>query len=373
MTTLPIRVGLTNVTGLGAVQLAGSLLPALEALTTVRLEMAYLPDRGELAHWQPSQRETAAHIYRRQLPRALSRVIECATERAFYAGTSPLLTLGDIPVRTRARQVVLVQSPHLTGDGSRAPRYVVARALFRANLRYAESIVVQTDAMRQAMLATYPITPDRLHVIAQPPPDWLLAAALQRRRRLNAGCPLSLFYPAAGYPHKNHSLLARVDPQGCWREHVARLVLTIAPADNPNPALRSIDCIGRQSRAGIVRAYSETDGLLFLSNSESYGFPLVEAMTVGLPIICPDLPYAQLLCGNEAIYFDVGSEKSLERAVLKLADRLASGWWPNWTQRLMNIPTSWTKTAQHMVDLLYPQIEVVERNGIEPLTSTMPS
>ena len=36
------------------------------------------------------------------------------------------------------------------------------------------------------------------------------------------------------------------------------------------------------------------DALLFLSTDESYGFPLIEAMFVGLPIICPDLPYARV-------------------------------------------------------------------------------
>ena len=30
--------------------------------------------------------------------------------------------------------------------------------------------------------------------------------------------------------------------------------------------------------------------LCYLSKEESFGFPLIEAMYLGLPIVCPDLP-----------------------------------------------------------------------------------
>lgn len=350
----PIRVGATNITGLGATQLFASLLPALEALDTIAVETIYLPDRGDLAGWRPQSSATRTAVYRRQLPRALSRVLECGTRRAFYAGGSPLLTLGDVPVRTAAHQVVLVQSPHLTSAGSKAPRYAVARALFRANLRHVGAVIVQTAAMRAAILNTYPLAPSGIHVVGQPPPGWLLAAGLQRRGRVDPGSRLSLFYPAAGYPHKNHALLATIDPSGSWRDHVARLVLTVPPERNPAPALGGIDCIGQQPPAGVIAGYATADALLFLSTSESYGFPLVEAMTVGLPIICPHLPYAHVLCGESAIYFQPHDPLSLCAAVAELAARLDRGWWPDWTDRLRTIPRSWDEVAKRMAALLYP-------------------
>lgn len=352
MTALPIRIGASNVTGLGAVQLANSLLPAFERLAGIIVETVYLPDRGSLADWQSASSSTLTARYRRTLPHALSRLIECGTTRQFYAGTTPLLTLGDLPVRTRVRQLAFVQSPHLTDSGSLAPKYLAVRALFRANLRYADAIVVQTAAMRDAMLRTHPIDPARLHIIAQPPPEWLNGAGLRRTGRVRQGA-LSLFYPAADYPHKNHALLGRIDA-GRWTGLVDKLVLTIAPHSNPAPALRLIDCVGQLDPADVIAGYRQTDALLFLSRSESYGFPLVEAMTVGLPIVAPDLPYARTLCGDGAIYFDQQNVESLRAALETLHGRLAAGWWPDWRAQLRAIPPSWDAVATRLAALLYP-------------------
>ena len=101
----------------------------------------------------------------------------------------------------------------------------------------------------------------------------------------------------------------------------------------------------------MLDAYREMDAMLFLSTDESYGFPLVEAMFVGLPIICPDLPYARVLCGDQAIYFDVGSTDSLKIAVNELHERLAGGYWPDWGEQLKAIPKDWETVAKTMLDI----------------------
>ncbi len=354
---LPIRIGATNVTGLGAVQLAQSLLPAFDRLGDVAVEALYLPDRGALAEWSPAASATRTTIYRRRVPQSLSRVLECMIPQHVYAGTTPLLTLGDLPIRTAARQVVLVQTPHLTKHGSSAAKYRIARALFRANLCFAAAIVVQTEAMRAAMCATYALDPARLHVIAQPPPDWLTATRLQRNGRIGTTPTLSLFYPAADYPHKNHRLLAAIRPHD-WDRLDARLTLTIDPSNSPNPALRGVDCVGRLSPDGVIAAYAQADALLFLSLSESYGFPLVEAMWARLPIVCPDLPYARTLCGDEALYFAPHDPASLLAAIAELQTRLAAGWWPDWRAARHRLPPSWDAVARQMLGLLHPNARI---------------
>jgi glycosyltransferase involved in cell wall biosynthesis len=101
----------------------------------------------------------------------------------------------------------------------------------------------------------------------------------------------------------------------------------------------------------VINAYETADALLFLSLSESFGFPLVEAMWIGLPIICPDLPYARALCGNQAIYFNPGDVNSLYLAVVDLSKRLDSGWWPEWSESLKVIPRNWEEVAATMLSL----------------------
>ena len=109
--------------------------------------------------------------------------------------------------------------------------------------------------------------------------------------------------------------------------------------------------MGRLEPEDVNGAYSEVDGLLFLSRSESFGFPLLEAMWTGIPVICPDLPYAHVLCGDQAIYFDPENIDSLSIAVRELRNRLDKGWWPDWRKQLENIPSGWDDVAEGMLKL----------------------
>jgi glycosyltransferase involved in cell wall biosynthesis len=99
----------------------------------------------------------------------------------------------------------------------------------------------------------------------------------------------------------------------------------------------------------MVQAYRDVDGLLFLSTEESYGFPLIEAMFMGIPVVCPDLPYAHELCSDGAIYFDPNSISSLHDALVTLNMRFSEGWWPDWTRQLSVLPKNWDVVADSMI------------------------
>ena len=352
-----VRIHLTNITGAGtgAAQLAQSLLPAIEACPGYRIEEIYLPGQGELANYRRRTDGVEPIRYRRFLPNSLSRLLECTLLGHRFDGAVPMLVLGDLPIRCSARQVVFVQTPLLAVTGgvkqrTGALKYAIARLLFRFNCGFAASFIVQTNTMQHALERTYPRTRGSVHVIPQPAPQWLLRAMLKRRGRAAAhGGKLKLFYPATFYPHKNHKILSSIQQAGDWPVDI--LVLTIACTQNPNPQLPWLQCVGALTPAQVLQHYESADALLFLSQSESYGFPLVEAMWIGLPIVCADLPYARTLCGAEAIYFQSNSATSLRSAIDELHDRLSSGWWPDWTTRLKCIPKNWNDVASAMLRL----------------------
>ena len=347
-----VRVHATNVIGLGATRLAQSLLPAMEQLGGYDVRTVYLPYQGTLAGYRPTSKSTTVVRRKRRLPNAISRVIECTLLGRRFEGEGSLLVLGDIPLRCSGRQTVFVQTPLLTRSpgnrGMSALKYWIAQRLFRLNASFASAFIVQTQAMRDALSATYPEILSRIHVIGQPAPDWLLSAGLKRTGVMQRDAPgLHLFYPAAGYPHKNHRLLSRAKDGREWP--VSSLTLTIPSALNPNPELGWIRCVDRLDPNDVLSTYGAADGLLFLSTSESFGFPLVEAMSVGLPIICPDLAYARVLCGAGAIYFDPQNIDSLYVAITELRERLRNGWWPDWRLQLESIPESWSVVAAAML------------------------
>jgi hypothetical protein len=343
------------VAGAGASQLLQSLLPALERDPGVVVERIELPDRGKLADYRSSSPTTVAEVYRRRLPNALSRMLECTWLAGHFDGESPLLVLGDLPLRCRGPQTVFLQQSNLLKP-ERADwrpsrmKYALGRAIFQSNLDRVSAFIVQTDVMRDALERSYPSVAGKVHVIAQPVPTWLLHSGLKRQARVRgAGQALDLIYPAAGYPHKNHALLSRLDSRASWP--VEQLVLTLDAAAHPVPGLSWVQCRGFLSSQAMIAAYSKVDALLFLSKEESYGFPLVEAMFVGLPIVCPDLPYAHTLCGDQAFYFDPDQPESLRDALASLKSRLDQGWWPDWQDRLVNIPPDWDTVARMMLEV----------------------
>src|SRR3546814_12916432 len=91
--------------------------------------------------------------------------------------------------------------------------------------------------------------------------------------------PYTTLFRSSPYPHKNHVLLndyaARFGAGG-----EALIILTLeAVGSGLSPPLMPV---GLQD-AGVVRAqYADAAGLLFPSLDESFGLPLVSAMTLGL-------------------------------------------------------------------------------------------
>lgn len=349
-----MRITLTNVTGLGATQLVQSLLPALERAGQVG--DIYLPATGPLVRYERSSPGPAPRPIRRRLPNALSRLVECTVQAGAFDGPTPLLVLGDMPLRMRGRQVVFVHTPHLLLEPAGASatqriKFSIARTVFRINARRVDAAIVQTETMRRGLEAAYPVLAGRVHVVAQPAPEWLLASGLQRTGRVRSG-KLRLFYPAAGYPHKNHALLWSAAASAGWQQVVQTLVMTL-PDANGAIGSQGIQATGRLNPPAMRDQYAQADALVFPSFAESYGLPIVEAMWLGLPVLCADLPYAHDLCGDTAIYFAPDDARSLEAAVAELYRRLASGWWPNWAEQLKRIPDNWDTVAARMTAIAH--------------------
>lgn len=352
---IKIRLHFTNVFGVGAAQLLQSLFPAFVRLPNVTIERIYLSDEKDHVRYKDNDCVGDFVAYHRCLPNALSRLLECTWFASRFNGETPLLVLGDMPLLCRGPQTVFVQNSNLleaevqSFDRMKVKNWV-SRVLFRVGINRVRSIIVQTEVMRNRLESSYPSVTGRVHVIAQPVPTWLLESGLFRRARLrNVGQSLDLIYPAAAYPHKNHGLLSLLNPSVRWP--VERLTLTLDALANPAPALTWINCVGLLPPLEMIEAYSKVDALLFLSREESYGFPLVEAMFVGLPIVCPDLPYARKMCGEQAIYFDASSPDSLLDALIRLHAKLEKGWWPDWSAQLVSIPPDWETVARKMVEV----------------------
>lgn len=76
---------------------------------------------------------------------------------------------------------------------------------------------------------------------------------------------------------------------------------------------------GPLSREAMGALYRACDIFIFPSLTESFGFPMAEAMLRGLPIVAADTPVNREICGDCAIYFNPFSPQELAERVLHLA------------------------------------------------------
>lgn len=348
-----VRIHATNIIGAGATQLFNSLYPELVA--SGRVHKAYVS--SEVEHTaRLASADCAIEVVRadRQLPKAISRFLECTILAKRFRGEGALLVLGDIPLRRIAPQVVLVHSSHMLKVGRAIPwsdwRYLVSRTVFSANARYVTAFIVQSEVMRVNLEDSYPALRGRVHVIPQPPPEWVLRSEKPEVRHSFSG-GLNLFYPAVGYPHKNHALLRQLKWNPALNAALKQITLTLSSDEQPGLYHKRVRFVGHLKQMEMIQNYNDADALLFLSKKESYGFPLLEAMWLGLPIICPDLPYARWMCGPNAIYFNPDCSESLSAATIELHNRLSAGWRPNWTDALTKVPVNWTDCAQKFLKI----------------------
>jgi glycosyltransferase involved in cell wall biosynthesis len=154
-------------------------------------------------------------------------------------------------------------------------------------------------------------------------------------------------------PRKNHLLLLHL-----WRDLAARLgeaaprLLLIGRRgwENENildlldrcAALRGLvrEC-GTPGDAAVASLLAGSRALLFPSFAEGYGLPLAEALSLGVPALCSDLPALREVGGAVPDYIDPLDGPAWRRAVLDYADpasparaaqlrRLAHWRAPNW-------------------------------------------
>ncbi|WP_342071788.1 glycosyltransferase [Yoonia algicola] len=112
-----------------------------------------------------------------------------------------------------------------------------------------------------------------------------------------------------------------------------------------------IKCVGELDFTDVMSYYEQSDALVFLSKAESYGLPLIEAIWLGKPIVCPDLPYAHTICGDGAIYFDPDSFASFARAIEVLDTTVPRGATQDWSEQRKKFPNTWREVAQRFVDI----------------------
>ncbi len=219
-----------------------------------------------------------------------------------FGGPAPvLLTVHDLQYR---------QFPE---HFSRARREYLAFMMPRS-VRRATMIATPSDYVRGTVIEAFGVDPDRVTTVphgvppmAVPSPEQQAAAA--------ARCGLEnrpyVIYPAITHPHKRHPVLVdalRSLSSAGDRELALVLIGGRGAAEGDlQLAISAAGVAGRIVRPGRV---SDADrdalvagarALVFPSQYEGFGAPVIEAMLLGTPVVCSDHPALREVAGDAAI------------------------------------------------------------------------
>jgi alpha-1,2-rhamnosyltransferase len=100
--------------------------------------------------------------------------------------------------------------------------------------------------------------------------------------------------------------------------------------------------------AELDYAYRHAAALIFASECEGFGLPMVEAMQYGLPVLASDIPVFREIGADYPCYFDAHSERALRDAICQFEAEAASGTGNRIPQHWL----SWPESARMLLEKL---------------------
>ena len=319
-----IDVHMVNVRGLGAARFVNGVLGSLASggevsVNKVFCHRDFVPNDDFLR---------GKSIFRQYRLGYLSRLFEIFSWRFFEVGKSQLLVMGDLPLNTRNKQYIICQQALMfckySVTSANHWKYKLFRLLFRHYLKPDDVVIVQTESMLKKIKENFG---GNVKVVlldnALSPEFWPTFRRVGRSETAPAA-RVKLFYPAAFYPHKNHTILQSVKlPKNL------EIILTVSQSETQIESDQVVH-IGRRSTVEVFELYKTVDGLLFLSLEESLGLPLLEAISCNLPVICANADYSEQFRGDNIFRFDPRSPEDISAVLHTVSEKIESGWWPEW-------------------------------------------
>lgn len=190
----------------------------------------------------------------------------------------------------------------------------VLQELFRSSCGTAQHVMVQTPTMKRWVSEKLNILATRIDVVL---PDVDLArfssnVGVPDRSDSRAGDDPIILYVGNDEPYKNvKRVLEGIE---LLRKTTPNVMLQVTwPTDHPLCQQSGVECLGFLSLDQLVQAYRHATILVMPSLVETVGLPLLEALSLNVPVLAADRPYAHDICENAALYFDPLSVEDFAR------------------------------------------------------------
>lgn len=192
---------------------------------------------------------------------------------------------------------------------------IINRTGLNTFLKKAEAIFLQSDHIFMTLkeycqFNNIPL-PNNVSVLTPHP----MIDDKQELRLRDKKYPFQFFYPASDFEHKRIDLAVGGIISFNKKRQDVGLIIT---ADESIERHENIKYLKQIPHKDVLENTYCSDAILFTSEREALGLPLLEALYFGKPAILPDLPYAHEIYGDAGVYFKSFTTQDIEASIDEL-------------------------------------------------------
>jgi glycosyltransferase involved in cell wall biosynthesis len=206
--------------------------------------------------------------------------------------------------------------------------------VYRALCGQARYVCVQTEWCKKDIVDKYNVDPRKIIVIPwgsvldahEPPSESVVQAAIKKFELPEE----FFFYPAATWPHKNHSLILRalqkMKNEDGRTVHVYCTGMSTPYRGELNALAQELGVRKQFHYLGFVApeelqaVFAAATAMIFASKFEGFGLPILEAFSARLPVLCARATVLPEVAGDAALYFDPDAPRQLVDGMQLLLD-----------------------------------------------------
>lgn len=183
------------------------------------------------------------------------------------------------------------------------------KVLYERAARRADHVITDSEYSKTSIARELGIDPSRITAIHLGVDTTQFSPNFDEREKF-------VYYPARGWPHKNHrrlieamTIIRQVHPE-------LRLVLTGGALESLDGLPHWVENRGLVSFDEVRALYWRASVLAFPSLFEGFGLPPLEAMASATPVAVSNVASLPEICGDAAVYFDPTDAENIAQGII---------------------------------------------------------
>jgi glycosyltransferase involved in cell wall biosynthesis len=251
----------------------------------------------------------------------------------FCPFTAPYYWTPDVPLVSIVYDLQYLTFPEFFGPDQRRYRHQHVVEACRRSTR----VACISDNVRASLLANVQVPDERVttvHLALLQPLDGLpVSAAARFVHDLGVSSERFLIFPANFWPHKNHARL--IEAVGLFKASRPASDLRVVCTGTPNDLMHQLAEEAERAAPGVfvfpgyvgaaelATLLRHSKALMFPSLFEGFGMPVLEAMSLGKPVLCSNTTSLPEVAGDAAYLFDPCRADAIAASIEWLENRPA--------------------------------------------------